>query len=403
MSRKVVVTGLGVISAIGDDVKSNFDSLIQRKSGIGKIENINTRHKTTLPFAEIKLSDTELLDKVGVGHDLGYTRPALLGIIAAKEAIEDAGIHDIDEYRTGIISATTVGGMGKTEQYYKQILDESQTGDFMAYISAHDCGESTERIADFLNIKEYINTINTACSSSANAVMLGARLIKHNILDRVVVGGVDSLTLFTINGFNSLMILDERGCRPFSDDRRGLTLGEGAGYIVIEAVDIAQKSNKKIYSEVTGYANTCDAFHQTASSPEGDGAFLSMSQALKVAGLNTSDIDYINAHGTATEINDLSEGRAVQKLFEKVPPISSTKSYTGHTLGASGGIEAVYANLCIQHGVIFPNLSFYTQMNELNFKPQTELAQNVDIKHVLSNSFGFGGNNTTLIFSKISS
>jgi 3-oxoacyl-[acyl-carrier-protein] synthase-1 len=231
--------------------------------------------------------------------------------------------------------------------------------------------------------------------------MLGARLIKNNILDRVIVGGVDALTTFTLNGFNSLMILDRQPCRPFDETRSGLNLGEGAGFLVLESERILEKKDKKIYCEVKGYGNACDAFHQTASSPEGDGAKLAMLKALETARLSPADISYINAHGTGTPNNDLSEGKAIENVFgSSAPFFSSTKSFTGHTLGASGAIEAVLSVLAIEHNLIFPNLNFSKQMNELKIAPVNRLMKNIEVKNVLSNSFGFGGNNTSLIFSK---
>ncbi len=268
-------------------------------------------------------------------------------------------------------------------------------------VITHDLGESTERIADTFGIRDYITTISTACSSSANAIMVGSRLIENGILDRALVGGVDALTLFTLNGFNSLMILDRKGCRPFDEERNGLTLGEGAAYLMLESESVISKTGKKAYCELRGYGNTCDAFHQTASSPGGDGAFMSMNKAFLKAGITPDSIDYINAHGTGTKNNDLSEGRALERIFEDaVPPVSSTKSLTGHTLGAAGAIEAVFSIIAIERQCIWPNKSFKTRMSELGFTPVTELRKDLPVRNVLSNSFGFGGNNTSLIFSK---
>jgi 3-oxoacyl-[acyl-carrier-protein] synthase-1 len=198
------------------------------------------------------------------------------------------------------------------------------------------------------------------------------------------------------------MILDKEGCRPFDENRAGLTIGEGAAFLVLESEDLAVKQGKKIYGIVSGYANANDAYHQTASSPEGTGASLAMSGALEMSGLKPSDINYINAHGTGTQNNDLSEGIAIQKTFqEHVPPFSSTKSFTGHTLGAAGAIEAVISLLSIQHHCIFPNLRWTDRMKELQIEPVSMLIKDIDVKHVLSNSFGFGGNSSSLIFSDV--
>lgn len=401
MSKRVVITGLGIISAIGDNAGENLVSLRAKRSGIGEIRILQTVHKGKFPLAEVPHTDSDLLKLAGISENTGYTRTALLGLIAAREAFHQAAFGKRKK-RTAFISATTVGGMGSTENHYLDYINPEKTGDFVKYIDAHDCGDSAEKIADALGIKEYITSINTACSSSANSLMLGARLIKHGIVDRVIAGGIDALTKFTINGFNTLMILDKEYCKPFDKNRTGLTLGEGAGFVALEALDDAQQEGKHIFCELTGYANTCDAYHQTASSPEGTGAYLAMNKALVMSGLQPADIDYVNVHGTATPINDLSEGNAMLRLFgNAVPKFSSTKSYTGHTLGAAGGIESVFSALSIENNIVFPNLNFKEKMDEFDLIPETELIENAGVKNILSNSFGFGGNNTSLIFSKL--
>jgi len=266
----------------------------------------------------------------------------------------------------------------------------------------HECGSVTELVARHLGIHHYVSTISTACSSSANAIAFGARLIKHNVLDVVVAGGTDALTKFTLNGFNTLMILDRQFCKPFDEERMGLNLGEGAGYLVLVSDKVAASLQNTLSAKLSGYQNANDAYHQTASSPDGIGSFLAMTGALSRSGLQPSDIDYINLHGTGTQNNDLAEGTAIKRLFTApYPKMSSTKSYTGHTLGASGGIEAVLSVLSIKHGIVYPNLRFKTPMLDLDLIPQTSFLKSQEIQHVLSNSFGFGGNCTSLIFSKV--
>ncbi len=399
MNQKIYITGIGIISAIGDNVEETLDSVRKQKSGIGKLDNIVTRYKNEIPVGEVKHTNQELIQLLGFSAETKITRTSLLGIVAAKEAMQSAGIKNPKEFRTGLISANSVGGMAITENYYKDYLNPEKKGDFIEYIKKHDCGDSTEAIANYLGIKDHISTISTACSSSANSIMLGARLIKNNIVDRVIVGGTDSLSKFTINGFMTLMILDKEQCKPFDAGRKGLNLGEGAGFIVLESENAA--AGKEIFCELTGYGNANDAYHQTASSPTGEGAYLAMEKAFKQSGLEPGDIDYINAHGTGTEINDLSEGNAIQRLFKnKVPEISSTKGFTGHTLGACGGIEAVLSVLAIKYNMVYPSLNCVHPMSELNFIPTKELKTDKRINHVLSNSFGFGGNSSALIFSR---
>ncbi len=396
---RVFVTGIGIISAIGFDPVSVMKSLRDQQTGIGSLSHIDSIYRDEIPVAEIKASNDELFEIAKPCLKGSYTRTALIGIIAAQQAVIQSQLSTSELLNAALISGTTVGGMDRSEIFYKSFLNNKSKGKIRE-VSGHDCGDSTEKIADCLGIRGFLSTLNTACSSSANAIMLGARLIKQGKFNCVIAGGADSLTRFTINGFNSLMILDREQCRPFDENRNGLNLGEGSGFLVLESEDTAKAGGKTILGEVLGYGNACDAYHQTASSPEGHGAWLSMQKALEVAGLQPADIDYINAHGTGTKNNDLSEGAAIERLFQaRVPSCSSTKSYTGHTLGAAGAIEAVLSILAIRHGCIYPNLNFIDPMHELTFKPETEFRSNQRLRHVMSNSFGFGGNNTSLIFS----
>ena len=398
MSKRVVVTGMGLISGIGNNLEQTWDSLVSAKSGVGDITFLDTRHKGHFPASEIKYSNSELASIAGKTSKNGFSRSSLTGIIAAREALKSAGITDINEYRTGLVSATTVGGMDKSEVFYANFLRDQTKGELKDIVT-HDCGDTTEKIADAIGVNQFITTISTACSSSANSIMYGSRLIKNNIVDRVIVGGTDALTKFTLNGFNTLMILDKEHCRPFDDTRTGLNLGEGSAFLVLESEEIA--SHKNIFGEILGYANTNEAYHQTASSPEGEGAYQAMKKAMEVSGLSLSDIDYVNVHGTGTQNNDLSEGRALEKLFgNKVPLFSSTKAFTGHTLAACGAIEAIFSFLSINYNTIFPNLNFGTQMKELNISPVERLRRNICVDNVLSNSFGFGGNNSSLVLGK---
>ena len=400
MSDKVFITGTGIISSIGYNYTEVVSSLESSRSGIGRLSLLDSIYKDEIPMAEVKLSNADLKELANVPGNGIFSRTSLLAIIASRQALMDAGIEDASEYRTGLISASTVGGIDKTERFFSKFVKDRNHGRLRDVLT-HDMGDSTEKIADTFGIRDFVTTISTACSSSANAILFGSRLIENGMLDRALVGGVDALTLFTINGFNSLMILDRNGCRPFDEERNGLTLGEGAAYLMLESESVVSKTGKKALCEVRGYGNACDAFHQTASSPGGDGAYISMNKAFLKAGITPDRIDYINAHGTGTKNNDLSEGRALERVFAGcVPPVSSTKSYTGHTLGAAGAIEAVFSVIAIERQYIWPNPGFKTKMNELEFTPVTELRKDLPVRNVLSNSFGFGGNNTSLIFSK---
>ena len=397
MSKKVAITGMGIISSIGNSVEENFNALIQKQIGISRLENFASKHVDEIKVGEIKLTNEQLIEQLQLPENNTFTRTALLGAFAAKQAVVNAGITDINAFKTGLISSTSVGGMDFTEKhFYEYLTDDSLS----KYINSHDAGDSSNKIADYIGLKGFVSTISTACSSAANAVMLGARLINSGKLDRVIVGGTDALSKFTINGFKTLMILSDTYNQPFDDNRKGLNLGEAAAFLVLESEEMVQQSNKKVLAYVSGFGNANDAFHQTASSENGEGAFLAMQKAFNTSGLEPKDIDYINVHGTATPNNDLSEGRAIARLFEnQVPDFSSTKPYTGHTLAAAAAIEAVFSVLAIQNNIIYPNLNFETPMQEFDLIPNIEV-KSKEINHVLSNSFGFGGNCSTLIFSK---
>lgn len=399
MKQGVAITGMGIVSAIGNNVEATYAALTQGRTGIARIQKLATIHRNSILVGEIADTDRELATRLGLPPDNNYPRTALLGALAAKEAVAHAGIDDINAGRTGLVSATTVGGMDKTEYYYYDYLKE---GEHRKYIGAHHLGDSSEKIANTLGLRGgLVTTISTACSSAANAIMYGGRLIRSGVLDRVIVGGTDALSKFTINGFNTLMILSDTYNTPFDEHRKGLNLGEAAAYLVLESKEVLEAGGKRPLAYLTGYGNSNDAFHQTASSEHGEGAVKAIRKALEQADLPPSAIDYINAHGTATVNNDLSEGRALIQVFgaSEVPGFSSTKPYTGHTLAAAGGVEAVFSILALQYGVIFPNLNFTTPMKEFDLTPVTGITKR-PLTHILSNSLGFGGNCSSLIFSK---
>jgi len=398
MSAAVFVAGAGVISGIGNNVPECLSALENSTTGIDRISYLRTNHQGLLPASEVKLGNAELA--LLSGFPPSTSRNVMLSMIAAKEAWDNSGINSMPGLRKGFVSATTIGGMDKTENFFVDFVADHNKGR-LRDLAYHECGNVSQAVAEKLGIKHHVSTISTACSSSANAIMYGARLIKHNILDAVIAGGTDALTRFTLNGFNTLLILDEQYCQPFDENRRGLNLGEGAGYIVLVSERVASVLKKDPGCSLSGYCNFNDAYHQTASSPEGDGPYGAMIGALKMSGLQPEDIDYINLHGTGTSNNDSSEGAAIKRLFEPhYPKMSSTKTFTGHTLGASAGIEAVFSTLAIKAGIVYPSLRLQTPMAELPFVPEINFSRNQNIKNVLSNSFGFGGNCSSLIFSK---
>lgn len=400
MTGPIHVTGLGTISAIGCNTVESLNALREGRSGIGRLTLFDSVHQDQLPVGEVKRSNMDLKQLAGLNSELTCSRTTLLGLIAAREAFERAGLEKTGTLRMGLISGTSVGGMDCTERFFTAFHQDRDAG-FLRDVIDHDCGAGTELIADRLGVKGYLTTISTACSSAANAIMLGGKLIRSGRLDCVIAGGCDSLVKFTLNGFASLKILDSRETRPFDEDRAGLNLGEGAGFLVLQSEKSLSVTGKEPLCRLSGYANTCDAFHQTASSPEGEGAYQAMEKAVKQAGLKPADIDYLNAHGTGTRNNDLSEAKAMDRLFgADMPPFGSTKPFTGHTLGAAGGVEAVFSCLSILEKIIYSNLHWKTAMKELPLEPVKSSIDGQTIHHVLSNSFGFGGNDTTLVFSK---
>jgi 3-oxoacyl-(acyl-carrier-protein) synthase len=393
--NRIFVTGIGIITAIGDNVEENRQSLMKGHCGISTINLFSTKYAGILPAGEIKIETKKLSEKLNA-HERGITRTELLALHAFQEAIKDAELTNaiISSQDTALVGATTVGGMCLTDELYH---DANKSDNGSEYLSSYDCGSAALYLQSKYKIGGIINTINTACSSSANAIMYGARLIKNGWAKRVIAGGTDSLAKFTINGFNSLHILSKEPCRPFDRDRQGLNLGEGAAFIVLEREE--DSKGKKVYAEVTGYGNSNDAFHPSSISDDGDGPYLSMQRALHEAGLSPHEISFINAHGTATENNDETESRAMLRLFSTPPLFASTKGNTGHTLGAAGAVEAIFSVLNLYHQEIYPAINFSLPIESTGLKPVIHYKQ-LALKHIMSNSFGFGGNCTSLIFSK---
>ncbi len=356
MDDRIAITGAGIISAIGAGKEETLRSLLAGRSGIGPLRHLRTSHREAL----------------------------------GQASNNDDEPHDL----VALVSGTTVGGMDITENLFLEALGTGGNGDMMR---SHTCGSSTRDIADYFGIFDLLTTTS---------------LIRSGRADVVVAGGAECLTKYHLNGFNSLMILDSEPCRPFDASRAGLNLGEGAGFLVLESHAHAQARGTEPLAFLDGYGNACDAFHQTASSPDGDGAYKAMNEAIAMAGLEPRDIDYVNAHGTGTVNNDESESRALKRTFgEDMPPVSSTKSFTGHTTSASGGIESVICILAMLNGFIPANLGWKTPF-EGGIIPYVDTpanpssgcassARKVQLEHVLCNSFAFGGNDTSLLFSRI--
>lgn len=396
MKEPIWITGAGIVSAVGCNKREVLESLVAGRSGIGPMRYLRSVH-TEFPVGEVPMSDEELCAALGIDASTPTIRTALLGMLALGEALDEAGLSGGELPGAAFISGTTVGGMDRSECYYPDFLANDSRNE---YIAMHDCGASTELIADRFGRFGFVSTPSTACSSAMNAILVGANLIRSGAFDIVVAGGSECLTRFHLNGFNALMILDTQPCRPFDATRAGLNLGEGAAYVVLERAASARRRGVHALATLDGVANTCDAFHQTASSADGEGAFRAMRGALADAGLNPSEVDYINAHGTGTPNNDASESAAMLRLFgDRVPPVSSTKAFTGHTTSASGAIETVICLLALRHGFLPVNLNWQHPMDN-SIVPVRESRPPREIRHVLCNSFGFGGNDSSLLLSK---
>lgn len=390
--QPVVITGKGIVCAIGHDEDSVATSLMHRQSGIGEMCYLQSVHHE-LPVGEVKLSNAEMKQLLGIGPSQRVSRTALMGMMAVRQAVSEAKVQADGRRRIVLISGTTVAGMDITEQVFGQMVANG-VGD--ECLDHHDCGSNTADIARYFNLFDDYTTISTACSSAANALELGADMLKAGDADIVVAGGTEALSKFHLNGFNALMILDHAPCRPFDKSRAGLNLGEGAAYVVLERQTDAEQRGAHIDAYLSGYGNACDAFHQTATSPDGLGAQLAMREALTMAGLKPVDIQWVHAHGTGTVNNDESESRAIRQVFSDAqPPVSSTKGFTGHTTSASGSIAAVIAIIAMYRRFIPVNLG-WSQPMEDGLRPYMQTAP-IDLHAVMVNSFGFGGNDSSLI------
>lgn len=398
----IAITGEGIVSAIGLNKQEVLQALQEGRTGIGEMKYLQSIHHE-LPVGEVDLSNEQMKKMLGIPSEQMMSRTSLLGMLAIDQALKEAYVDvaslrarkaDGKPLRIVLVSGTTVGGMDITELCFDQ-LEKQKSVEFLQH---HDCGNSTRLMADHFGIFDEVTTLSTACSSAANAIMLGARLLKAGEADLVVAGGTEALSRFHLNGFNSLMILDHESCRPFDTTRAGLNLGEGAAFLVLESEEMAQQRKITPHAYLTGYGNACDAFHQTASSENGEGAYLAMTEALAMAHLSAKDIQYVNAHGTGTPNNDQSESVSLKRVFgDEMPMVSSTKSFTGHTTSASGSIETVICILAMQHHFVPANLGWKNPM-ENGILP-TMGVQNLDLENVLCNSFGFGGNDSSLVIS----
>lgn len=403
MSRSVAITGLGIFCAIGRDLPEFKTNLFNGTCGIGEVDLFDSTGYNCRLAGQIKAS--RLKERLPSRQTKRISRCDLLGLIAAREAVQNAGIdfNRMDPSRMGVIMGGGAGGMLSWEKFRREIWQNRKNRYASRVLASAPC-TLTDLIASRYSISGPRSTITTACSSSANAIGYGFDLIRSGRLDCVITGGSEALSELTFAGFHSLKVMSPEPCRPFDVNRKGLSLGEGAGIIILESYEHAVKRDATPLAMITGYALNSDAYHMTSPDPEGMGMYRVMDAALKQSGTDPGLIDYINAHGTATKINDKMESQAIGRVFgdEGLARIwvSATKSMVGHCLGASGAIEAIATILAINQQILPPtvHLADIDPQCQLNHVTQAGIQQ--PIRAALSNSFAFGGNNTSLVFRK---
>ena len=405
MKNRVVITGEGSISPLGLDSKSLWNSIIIGKSGVSKIESFNTEDFSVKIAGEIKNfnPETYFISKEIKKLD----RFTMLSIFASDQAILSSGY---DKKDVGVIVGTGVGGMHTLEEEQKKFLSRGQRGVSPFYVPKMIPNIAGGQIAIKNGFVGANFSMSTACSSATDAIGMGYRFISSGYSKAMLCGGSEgSITPMTLSGFANMKALSknnedpEGASRPFDNERDGFILSEGAGFIFLEELEHAKDRGANILGEITGYGITNDAFHITQPHGEGTGAVSAISMALNDSGLNNDDIDYINAHGTSTYFNDMLETKAIKKCFGSKSydiPISSTKSMTGHLLGAAGAIEAIVCVNAINNGIVPPTINLTKKDDEcdLNYTPNSAIEKNIDI--AMSNSFGFGGHNSVIIIKR---
>jgi 3-oxoacyl-[acyl-carrier-protein] synthase II len=408
--RRVVVTGIGTINPLANNVENSWSNLISGKSGIDNITSFDTTNLPVKFAGEVK--DFDANDYMGKQHARKLDRSAHLSIFAAEQALLDAGLDTESRLgdEVGIVLGTGIGGIGATEDAVRIYDTRGPSRINPLAITQLMPNSSTGQVAIRFGIEGPSLTITTACAASANSVGEAKNLIERGVVDTVIAGGTESgTTPMTIGAFAQIRALStnnespKEACRPFDKNRDGFVMAEGSTILVLENEETAKKRGAKIYGYVDGYGSTTDAYHITAPSEGGEGAVRAMKKALEDAGVNKEEINYINAHGTSTPINDKNETMAIKSVFgelAKSTTISSTKSMTGHLLGGAGAFEAMVSLLVMQNNKVPPTINLTTADDEcdLNYTPNVSI--DLEVNKVMSNSFGFGGHNGVLIFSK---
>lgn len=377
---RIVITGAGIVSAVGSGLAATEAALRENRDGLGRLTRFTTPRANHLPVGEIP------------GQGATY----ILAGEAIGQASRSAGLDPTGETRrAGLALGTTVGGMPQSEVAFQELANGGEWRHSTTWVR-HECGASTAIVMSVSGLEGPALTTASACASSAAAIALAADAIRMGLTDTMLAGGADLLCRLTLEGFHALLALDPAGCRPFDRGRAGTSLGEGAAFLVLESEERARRRGATILAELAGYASTCDAHHPTAPHPDGAGVEGALRAAIASAGIEPSDVGYVNAHGTGTVDNDLVEGRALRRVFDgRVPPFSSTKRTFGHTLGASGAIEAVVSLIALRRGFL-PGTAGCTEPDPACEAVPLLAPRDGLPRVVLSSSFGFGGVNTVL-------
>jgi 3-oxoacyl-[acyl-carrier-protein] synthase II len=407
--KRVVVTGLGAVTPIGNDVRTTWENAINGVSGVGPITRVNPDDYPAKVAAELKDFDVEqFMDKKDARKMDRFTQYA---VAASLMAVKDAELEitDANAPRVGVWIGSGIGGMETFETQYKILLEKGPRRVSPFFVPMLIPDMATGQVSIALGAKGFNSCTVTACATGTNSIGDAFRVIERGEADVMVSGGAEApLTEMSFAGFSANKALSTNpdpnsASRPFDKDRDGFVMGEGAGIIVLEELDHALARGAKIYAEIVGYGATGDAHHITAPAPNGEGGARAMKQAVEGSGLNLTDIDYINAHGTSTPYNDKFETLAIKEVFgdhANKLAISSTKSMTGHLLGAAGGVEAIFSILAIKEGVIPPTINYQTPDPECDLDYVPNEARKQEVNAALSNSLGFGGHNATIIFKK---
>jgi 3-oxoacyl-[acyl-carrier-protein] synthase II len=397
--RRVVITGIGIFCSIGTSVEEFLQSLRAGRSGIGPISLFDTSKYPSKIGAEI--SDYRPGEFFPKKESNRLSRTDQFALIAAEEAVKDSGMHSYSPAEVGICLGAGAGGMFEAEAYHREILlkGKSKPSLLLPFIPSFTTGRVAERFG-FSGPKA---TVTTACSSSATSIGYGADLIRDGKAKAVVCGGSDALSELTFGGFNSLKAMDPSPCKPFDGKRAGMSLGEGAAILILESLEEAVKRGAEIRAEFLGYGIGGEAYHITAPEPTGTAEARIMGEAIEESGIKSCEIDYINAHGTGTPLNDKVESLSIKKVFGERAysiPVSSIKSMVGHCLGSAGAIEAVASIISIIQGFVPPTVNHQEGDEDCDLDYVRGNCRRMKVNVVLSNSFAFGGNCTTLIFRK---